>query len=322
MEGGEWSNFNAGVCVNEEADFMAQLFPNSNDVHNVRYIHNVNSNNNNNNNGSSYYSSDSSSSNYYQQQQQQQQQTSYRNPHVVGYYQMECFSDNSHNNNHDQNDHGMVAHASNAPPLPIDFLQCRVEEDNHDVKEDGDLEESPVDEDDEVVVDVKNSDDSSENSKKRFKSINVQNKKRNVKAKKNQKLTLGDDDDDDNEAPIKRQGSIGESLDDDCSSKGAITALNSNGKTRASRGSATDPQSLYARKRRERINERLKILQTLVPNGTKVDISTMLEEAVHYVKFLQLQIKLLSSDEMWMYAPIAYNGMNLGLDFNNINIPR
>ncbi|KAH0848149.1 hypothetical protein HID58_092719 [Brassica napus] len=39
------------------------------------------------------------------------------------------------------------------------------------------------------------------------------------------------------------------------------------------------------------LDERLKTLQNLVPNGTKVDISTMLEEAVHYVKFLQLQIK-------------------------------
>ncbi|XP_039840005.1 transcription factor RSL3-like [Panicum virgatum] len=86
------------------------------------------------------------------------------------------------------------------------------------------------------------------------------------------------------------------------------------GKARASRGATTEPQSIYARKRRERINERLKILQNLVPNGTKVDISTMLEEAVHYVKFLQLQIRLLSSDDMWMYAPIAYNGMNIGID--------
>ncbi|XP_010554981.1 PREDICTED: transcription factor bHLH83-like [Tarenaya hassleriana] len=83
--------------------------------------------------------------------------------------------------------------------------------------------------------------------------------------------------------------------------------------TRAARGSATDPQSLYARKRRERINERLRILQSLVPNGNKVDISTMLEEAVHYVKFLQLQIKLLSSDDLWMYAPLAYNGFDMGL---------
>ncbi|CAN6168639.1 unnamed protein product [Urochloa humidicola] len=86
--------------------------------------------------------------------------------------------------------------------------------------------------------------------------------------------------------------------------------------TRASRGAATDPQSLYARKRRERINERLRILQNLVPNGTKVDISTMLEEAAQYVKFLQLQIKLLSSDDMWMYAPIAYNG----IDISNVDL--
>ncbi|KAL9678145.1 hypothetical protein QQ045_015984 [Rhodiola kirilowii] len=71
---------------------------------------------------------------------------------------------------------------------------------------------------------------------------------------------------------------------------------------------------LYARKRREKVNERIRILQGLVLSGTKVDISTMLDEAVQYVKFLQLQIKLLSSDDMWMYAPLAYNGMDLGLD--------
>ncbi|XP_006664155.1 transcription factor bHLH84-like [Oryza brachyantha] len=112
-------------------------------------------------------------------------------------------------------------------------------------------------------------------------------------------------------------GSCSSSDNDSSSSQEAADAgATSKGKSRASQGAATDPQSLYARKRRERINERLKTLQNLVPNGTKVDISTMLEEAVHYVKFLQLQIKLLSSDEMWMYAPIAYNGMNIGLDLN------
>ncbi|OIW12860.1 hypothetical protein TanjilG_24793 [Lupinus angustifolius] len=93
------------------------------------------------------------------------------------------------------------------------------------------------------------------------------------------------------------------------------TPPNCNRKSRSTTSPATDPQTLYARKRRERINERLRILQSLVPNGTKVDISTMLEEAVQYVKFLQHQIKLLSSDDLWMYAPIAYNGVNIGLDF-------
>ncbi|KAJ1442833.1 Myc-type, basic helix-loop-helix [Sesbania bispinosa] len=100
------------------------------------------------------------------------------------------------------------------------------------------------------------------------------------------------------------------------SSTSSLTPKDLNCKSKANKGLATDPQSLYARRRRERINERLKILQNLVPNGTKVDISTMLEEAVQYVKFLQLQIKLLSSDDMWMYAPIAYNGINIGIDLN------
>ncbi|KAE9466694.1 hypothetical protein C3L33_01362, partial [Rhododendron williamsianum] len=51
--------------------------------------------------------------------------------------------------------------------------------------------------------------------------------------------------------------------------------------------------------RRERISERLKVLQDLVPNGSKVDLVTMLEKAISYVKFLQLQVKVLATDEFW-----------------------
>ncbi|XP_037450922.1 transcription factor UNE12-like [Triticum dicoccoides] len=60
-----------------------------------------------------------------------------------------------------------------------------------------------------------------------------------------------------------------------------------------------DPQSLAAKNRREKISERLRTLQELVPNGTKVDMVTMLEKAVSYVKFLQLQVKVLATDEFW-----------------------
>ncbi|CAF1901510.1 hypothetical protein HID58_046715 [Brassica napus] len=63
--------------------------------------------------------------------------------------------------------------------------------------------------------------------------------------------------------------------------------------------SPKDPQSLAAKNRRERISERLKILQELVPNGTKVDLVTMLEKAISYVKFLQVQVKVLAADEFW-----------------------
>jgi hypothetical protein len=37
----------------------------------------------------------------------------------------------------------------------------------------------------------------------------------------------------------------------------------------------------------------LKTLQHLVPNGAKVDIVTMLDEAYDYVKFLQYQVTVL-----------------------------
>ncbi|KAI4320296.1 hypothetical protein MLD38_033792 [Melastoma candidum] len=67
----------------------------------------------------------------------------------------------------------------------------------------------------------------------------------------------------------------------------------------ASTSSSKDPQSVAAKNRRERISERLKILQDLVPNGNKVDLVTMLEKAISYVKFLQLQVKVLATDEFW-----------------------
>ncbi|KAK6938586.1 Myc-type, basic helix-loop-helix (bHLH) domain [Dillenia turbinata] len=166
--------------------------------------------------------------------------------------------------------------------------------------------------------------DPSDTPKKKCQVSRTPKCKKNVEPKKIPKPATSSNEEETNSGPNAQSPSSYTSEDDSnasqelngeepSNSKGSA-ALNLNGKKRASRGSATDPQSLYARKRRERINERLRILQNLVPNGTKVDISTMLEEAVHYVKFLQLQIKLLSSDDLWMYAPIAYNGIGINLD--------
>uniref|UniRef100_A0A7I4AP54 BHLH domain-containing protein n=3 Tax=Physcomitrium patens TaxID=3218 RepID=A0A7I4AP54_PHYPA len=69
-------------------------------------------------------------------------------------------------------------------------------------------------------------------------------------------------------------------------------------RVRARRGQATDPHSIAERLRRERIAERMKALQELVPNSNKTDKASMLDEIIDYVKFLQLQVKVLSMSRL------------------------
>ncbi|KAK4750871.1 hypothetical protein SAY87_004353 [Trapa incisa] len=64
---------------------------------------------------------------------------------------------------------------------------------------------------------------------------------------------------------------------------------------RARRGQATDSHSLAERVRREKISERMKILQDLVPGCNKVTgKALMLDEITNYVQSLQRQVEFLS----------------------------
>ncbi|KAJ8479920.1 hypothetical protein OPV22_023647 [Ensete ventricosum] len=76
-------------------------------------------------------------------------------------------------------------------------------------------------------------------------------------------------------------------------------------RVRARRGQATDPHSIAERLRRERIAERMKALQELVPNSNKTDKASMLDEIIDYVKFLQLQVKVLSMSRLGGAAAVA-----------------
>ncbi|XP_077236482.1 uncharacterized protein LOC143877993 [Tasmannia lanceolata] len=69
-------------------------------------------------------------------------------------------------------------------------------------------------------------------------------------------------------------------------------------RVRARRGQATDPHSIAERLRREKIADRMKNLQELVPNSNKTDKASMLDEIIEYVKFLQLQVKALSMSRL------------------------
>lgn len=90
-------------------------------------------------------------------------------------------------------------------------------------------------------------------------------------------------------------------------SQGAVGVVSGAPKprVRARRGQATDPHSIAERLRRERIAERMKALQELVPNSNKTDKASMLDEIIEYVKFLQLQVKVLSMSRLGGAAAVA-----------------
>ncbi|KAL0687483.1 hypothetical protein Bca4012_087160 [Brassica carinata] len=72
------------------------------------------------------------------------------------------------------------------------------------------------------------------------------------------------------------------------------TGEEARGSTSRKRSRAAEMHNISERRRREKINEKLKALQELIPRCNKTDKASMLEDAIEYVKSLQMQIQMMS----------------------------
>ncbi|XP_009129259.2 putative transcription factor bHLH056 [Brassica rapa] len=111
------------------------------------------------------------------------------------------------------------------------------------------------------------------------------------------------------------------------------TGEEARGSTSRKRSRAAEMHNISERRRREKINEKLKALQELIPRCNKTDKASMLEDAIEYVKSLQLQIQMMSTGGMMpmMYAPnmqrfIAPSAMGMNrppfIPFPGMALPR
>ncbi|KAJ0742376.1 putative transcription factor bHLH family [Helianthus annuus] len=103
------------------------------------------------------------------------------------------------------------------------------------------------------------------------------------------------------------------------------------GSTSAKRTRAAEVHNLSERRRRDRINEKMKALQELIPRCNKSDKASMLDEAIEYLKQLQMQVQMMSMGYNMVpmmfpgvqrYMPaMAPMGMGMGMEHVGMNRP-
>lgn len=98
-------------------------------------------------------------------------------------------------------------------------------------------------------------------------------------------------------------------------------------RSQSKRSRAAEVHNLSEKRRRSRINEKMKALQNLIPNSNKTDKASMLDEAIEYLKQLQLQVQMLSMRNGLSLHPMCLPGVSgllhptelsqMGLDFRS-----
>ncbi|KAK7383147.1 hypothetical protein VNO78_28818 [Psophocarpus tetragonolobus] len=74
------------------------------------------------------------------------------------------------------------------------------------------------------------------------------------------------------------------------------------------RSRAAEFHNLSEKRRRSRINEKMRALQNLIPNSNKTDKASMLDEAIEYLKQLQLQVQMLMMRNGLSLHPMSLPG--------------
>lgn len=140
-------------------------------------------------------------------------------------------------------------------------------------------------------------------------------------------------------APNVSSSSVGASENEadeyDCESEEGLEALveeaaakSSGARNSSKRSRAAEVHNLSEKRRRSRINEKMKALQNLIPNSNKTDKASMLDEAIEYLKQLQLQVQMLSMRNGMSLHPMCLPGVSqpvqlsqLRMDFGEENRP-
>ncbi|KAI4381647.1 hypothetical protein MLD38_007704 [Melastoma candidum] len=101
----------------------------------------------------------------------------------------------------------------------------------------------------------------------------------------------------------------------DCESEGLeafleeVPAKPNPTRSSSKRSRTAEVHNLSEKRRRSRINEKMKALQSLIPNSNKTDKASMLDEAIEYLKQLQLQVQMLSMRNGLSLHPLSLPGV-------------